>query len=287
MITLVEVLVRTEGYLRERGVDSPRLEAELLLCKVLGLKRMELYLKYDRPFGADELEALRPLVARRGRREPMAWVLGSTGFHAIDLETHAGVLVPRPDTETVVELALDWIPADADPVYVADIGCGTGAIGLAIAAARPGVRVYAVDRAKEALENTRANVAALGLGQRVGVLAGDLLDAIPPQRPIDWVISNPPYIPSGDIPGLMPEVSRHEPRLALDGGADGLDVYRRLIPVAAKRARLGVIVEVGIHQAGQVADLFRRAGLVDLTTRADLGGVVRVVAGRVSPGARR
>lgn len=282
MTPLVDVLVKTEGYLRERGVDAPRLEAELLLCKVLNVQRLQLYLAFDRPLTPAELDALRPLVARRGRREPMAWILGSVGFHAIDLQVDPGVLVPRPDTETLVELALEWIPPGPDPVYVADVGCGTGAIGLAVAAARPNARVYAIDLSKPALENTRANVAALGLGERVAVLSGDLLDAVPAQRPIDWVLSNPPYIPSGDIPGLMPEVSRHEPRTALDGGADGLAIYRRLIPAAARRARRGVMVEIGIHQAPLVMDLFRQAGLTDLTTRADLGGVLRVVAGRVA-----
>lgn len=280
-LRLVDVLTRTEAWFRQRGIDSPRLDAELLLCHVLGMQRLQLYLVHDRPMSPAELEALRPLVKRRADREPLAWLVGSKGFHALDLAVGPGVLVPRPDTEALVEAALEWIPADADPVYVADIGSGSGAIGLAVAHARPGARVYAVDRSPEALACTRRNVAALSLGDRVAVLDGDLLAPIPASRPIDWVLSNPPYIPTGDIATLQPEVSRHEPRLALDGGPDGLDVYRRLLPVAAKRARKGVLVEVGHDQASRVLGLFRREGLVDLRTWDDLGGITRVVGGRV------
>lgn len=278
-LTLVDVLKRTETFLRDRGVDTPRLDAELLLGKVLGLERVALYLQFDRPFSDDELARLRPLVARRGRREPMAWILGTRGFHALELHTHPGVLVPRPDTETLVDTFLELVPESEDPIYVADVGCGTGAIGLAIAAARPAVRVYAVDREPAALANARANVAATELGQRVAVLRGDLLDAVPAARPIDWVVSNPPYVPTADLDGLMPEVSRHEPRSALDGGADGLDVYRRLVPQCAARARVGVLLEVGIRQSRAVSDLLAASGFVRLQARKDLGGITRVVGG--------
>lgn len=279
MITLVEVLQKTERFLRDKGVDTPRLEAELLLCHVLALTRVALYLAYDRPLTPEELDRLRPLVARRGKREPLAWILGSRGFHALDLKVVPGVLVPRPDTETLVEAALELIPPDADPVYVADVGAGTGAIGLAIAKARPGARIFAIDRSKVALECTRANRDALGLADRVAVLEGDLLAPIPANRPIDWVVSNPPYIPRADIDGLMPEVAKWEPREALDGGPDGLDVLRRLIPDAAKRVRRGVLVEIGFGQAARVVELFRAAGLTDLRTWNDLGGIARVIGG--------
>jgi release factor glutamine methyltransferase len=277
---LLDVLLKTERFLRDRGVDSPRLEAELLLGHALHLDRVGLYLAHERPLTEPELDAVRPLVARRGKREPLAWIVGSRGFHAIDLRVGPGVLVPRPDTETVVDLLLERIPADQDPVYVADVGCGPGTIGLAVAKARPGARIYATDLSADALRFTRENRDALGLTSRVGVLEGDLLAPIPANRPIDWVVSNPPYIRTADIDGLMPEVAKFEPRLALDGGPDGLAVYRRLIPDAAARARSGVVVEVGQHQAPAVADLMRRAGLVEIDVRSDLGGVQRAVAGR-------
>jgi release factor glutamine methyltransferase len=278
--TLVDILGRTTEFLQSRGVGTPRLDAELLLGHVLGLERMQLYLQFDRPVIEAELAALRPLVRRRGQREPLAWITGERGFHDLDLHVHPGVLVPRPDTETLVEAALERIgdPGE-EAVYVADVGCGSGAVGLAIAAARPTVRVYATDLSPEALANTKANVARLGLTDRVAVLRGDLLDPIPAQRPVDWVVSNPPYIPSGDIDALMPEVSRHEPRLALDGGADGLDVIRRLDEVAWRRARRGLLVELGQGQADAVADLLRDRGWLDVRSWADLAGIARVVGG--------
>lgn len=285
MRPLVEVLLRTRTFLAERGVPSPALEADLIVGHVLGLDRLQLYLAHDRPLTDAELETLRGLVARRGKREPLAWLLGRAEFHAITLELGPGVLVPRPDTETLVEAVLAEIPADADPVYVADVGCGPGTVGLAIAAARPGVRLYATDLSPDALRWTRHNVGRLGLTARVAVLEGDLLDPVPAARPIDWVASNPPYIRQAELDGLMPEVSQYEPRLALDGGADGLDVYRRLMPFAAKRARRGVALEVGHDQAADVAALARAAGLIDVTTRDDLAGIARVVLGW-NPGAR-
>ncbi|MEN0067561.1 MAG: peptide chain release factor N(5)-glutamine methyltransferase [Myxococcota bacterium] len=283
MIRLVDVLMRTETWFRRKGIASPRLEAELLLGHVLGVKRLQLYLMHDRPLGEGELEKLRPLVQRRGSREPLSWILGHREFHAIDLEIRPGVLDPRPDTETLVDAVLAKIPEQREePVYVADIGCGSGAIGLALAHARPCVRLYAVDVDETALALTKANIERLGLSQRAGVLRGDLLDAVPVKRPVDWVVSNPPYIPTGEIDGLMPEVAQHEPRRALDGGRDGLDVYRRLVPMAGARARVGLAVEVGHDQAARVMDLFRRSGLQELQTAADLGGIDRVVLGRVA-----
>ena len=280
MNSLVEILKRTESWFRTRGIESPRLEAERILCQVLQLDRVSLYLNYDRPITDAELDILRPLVARRGKREPLAWILGSTGFHEIELEVHSGVFVPRPDTETLVEAALGWIQEGEEPIFVADVCCGTGAVGLAIAHARPSVRLWSIDTSKQALENTRANVQSLNLKDRVAVVQSNLLERIPANRPLHWVVSNPPYIPSDDINDLMPEVSQHEPRLALDGGSTGLEVYHTLIPSAARRASRGVLVEIGIHQTGPVIDLFRRAGLVDIETWSDLGGIARVVGGK-------
>ncbi|MBX2803987.1 MAG: peptide chain release factor N(5)-glutamine methyltransferase [Myxococcales bacterium] len=283
--TLVEILTRTESWLRRRGVEQPRLESELLLSHVLGMQRLQLYLVHDRPMAEEELAALRPLVSRRGEREPLSWILGTRGFHAIELKMRPGVLDPRPDTETLVDAVLSQIPEgeDAEEVFVADIGSGSGAVGLAIAAARPQVRLYAVDVDETALAVTRANVEQLGLTDRVAVLAGDLLAPIPEARAIDWVVSNPPYIPTRHIDKLMPEVSRHEPRKALDGGDDGLAVIRRLVTESAKRARRGVALEVGHDQAPRVADLLRRTGFTDLDTFRDLGGIPRVVLGRRDP----
>lgn len=284
-ISLGDVLQRTRAWLQQRGVDSPRLDAELLVAHALSLpQRIQLYLQLDRPLTEDERAAIRGLVQRRGRREPVAWIIGSKGFHAIDLIVRPGVLVPRPDTETLVEAVLARTTTDGE-LFVADLGCGTGAVGLAIAHARPGLKLYATDLSPDALACTRDNVAALGMEKRVAVLEGDLLAPIPPHRPIDIVVSNPPYVATAVLAGLAPELREHEPRLALDGGADGLATYRRLVPAAARRARIGVLVEIGHDQGRAVADLFRRAGLREVRVLRDLGRRDRVVLGTV-PGAR-
>lgn len=273
MKALVEVLGATTGWLRGRGVPSARLDAELILGHVLGLDRVGVYLNFDRPLGDAELEAVRVLVRRRGNREPLAWVLGEREFYGRPFTVVPGTLVPRPDTETLIEAALPLL--DGDPVYVADVGSGTGCIGLTLALERPGVRLYALDRSEEALGCTRANVERHGLKERVAVRGSDLLDGVPADRPLDWVISNPPYIRSETLAELSPEV-KMEPRLALDGGADGLDVYRRLIPAALRRATNGILVEVGEGQAHAVAAMME--GLT-IRIHTDLGGVERVVAG--------
>lgn len=277
-MTVADVLAASRDWLAGRGIDTARLDAELLVAHALGVERLQLYLDLQRPLSDDERGAIRALVRRRGDREPLAWITGHKGFHDIDLVVHRGVLVPRSDTEALVEALLARIPDDAE-LFVADIGCGTGAIGLALAHARPGIKLYAVDRSPRALANTRENVDALGLTARVGVLQGDLLAPIPPHRPVDIVVSNPPYIPTAVLRGLQPEVARHEPALALDGGADGLDVYRRLLPQAAARARIGVAVEIGHDQGAAVAAIFRGAGLTEVEVLPDLAGRDRVVLG--------
>jgi len=278
VLTLVDVLQKTEAWFRQHGIESARLDAELVLAHSLGTDRLQLYLQHDRPLTAAELEALRGLVARRAHREPMAWILGTKGFHAIDLAVRPGVLVPRPDTETLVDAALALIAEDEE-VFVADVGCGSGAVGLAVAHARPGVRVYATDLAEEALACTRDNVTRLGLEQRVAVLRGDLLAPIPAHRPIDLVLSNPPYVTTAELAGLAPEVRDHEPRLALDGGRDGLDVIRRLLPEAVRRARRAVLVEIGHQQGAIVRRICEEAGLTEVTVLPDLAGHDRVVRG--------
>ena len=279
MTTVKDILLRTTDFLGDKGVDQPRLEAELLLSHALGRSRMDLYLSFDQPLEDTELAALRALVRRRANREPLYWILGSKGFHDIELLCHAEVLVPRSDTEALVEAVLARLPEDLAG-FVADVGAGTGAVGLALASARPGLKVYETDVSAAALANTRANVGALGLGQRVAVLEGPLLLPVPPHRPIDVVVSNPPYIPTGEIADLDTEVGVHEPRLALDGGPDGLDVYRALLPEAARRCRIGVAVEIGHDQGRAVSSLFQQAGLVDVEVLPDLGGRDRVVLGR-------
>jgi release factor glutamine methyltransferase len=283
MLILKELLERTTAFFQAKGIPSPRMEAELILAHALKVKRMDIYMQFDRPMAEADLDPIRAMVKRRGQREPLGWITGSVGFHEIDVLVHPGVLVPRPDTETLVNATLKLIPEEGE-CFVADICCGTGCVGLALAVARPELKLYATDLSPEALGNTKANVAALGLTGRVAVLQGDLLAPIPAERPVDIVVCNPPYIATKVLAGLEPEVATHEPALALDGGTDGLDTYRRLIPAAAARARQAVLVEIGFDQAPAVSALFAEAGLADVQVHSDLGGRDRVVSGRAEPG---
>jgi len=280
MVTVVEILKKTEAFFRSRGIPSPRLDAELIVGHHLQLDRVALYLQFDRPLNEAELHPMRLDVKRRANREPIAWITGTKGFWSLELESHRDVLVPRPDTETLVQAALDVIPEDEE-LFVADIGSGTGAVGLAIASERPLIKLFAIDVSDAALHCTKANVAKLSMSSRVAVLKGSLLDPIPTDRRIDIIVSNPPYIPSADIEALSPEIATHEPRLALDGGKDGLDIYRDLIPLAAARATRAILLEHGDGQHEAVATMMRAVGITEPTFQADLTGTVRVVTGLV------
>ena len=280
MTTVVDVLKKTEAFFRSKGIPSPRLDAELIVGHHLNMDRVTLYLQFDRPLNEQELGPMRADVKRRANREPVAWIIGTKGFWSLDLQSHTDVLVPRPDSETLVTAALELIPID-EPYFVADVGSGTGAIGLSIASERPEVKLFATDVSDAALRCTKANVESLALTDRVAVLKGSLLDPIPPDRRIDVVVSNPPYIPTTEIDNLAPEIAAHEPRLALDGGMDGLDIYRKLIPAAAARANKALLVEHGDGQDSAIRALMEAEGLVEIESHPDLTGTIRVVSGRV------
>ena len=238
-------------------------------------------MQFDKPLTTNEVDAIRVLVRRRGQREPVAYIVQQKGFYNDDFFVQPGVLCPRPDTETLVDAALQHIDSEQE-YFVADIGCGSGCIGLSICQDRPLVKLYAVDISSTALQCTRRNTNELNLQDRVAVLQGSLLQPIPADRPIDFIVSNPPYIPSAHIDKLAPEVSVHEPREALDGGLDGLDIYRQLIPLAVQRMRKALLVEVGVEQAAAVAAIMQDHGLQNIKITTDLGGVERVVEGHQS-----
>jgi release factor glutamine methyltransferase len=256
--------------LREAGVDNPRLDAELLLADALRCTRTSLHLHPERIVDAAACERFAQAVARRRAREPVAYIRGTRGFRHIDLHVDKRVLVPRPETELLVEVALR-LPRGA---RVADVGTGSGAVALALKHERPDLRVIASDVSADALEVARANAAALRLD--VAFVHGDLLDAV--EAPLDAVLSNPPYVPDGDRDGLEPEVAVHEPAQALFAGGDGLDVVRRLVAAAAARAPF-VALEIGAGQAPAVAELLRRAGMGSVQAHRDLAGIERVVVG--------
>lgn len=274
--TILEVLRWTVARFERQGLDSARLDAELLATRAFARSRVELYTHYDQPLGEGELASYRALVQRRLAGEPVAYILGRKEFWSLDLQVDARVLVPRPDTETLVELALSLLAGKAS-ARVVDIGTGSGAIAIALKKERAGDEVVAVDLSAEALTVARENAARVDV--QIGFLEGDLL--APLTGSFDLVVSNPPYIPSAQLAGLSAEV-RCEPRLALDGGDDGLGVVRRL--VGGARAVLApdgwLALEVGAGQATQAGELLRAAGYGDLGTRRDLGGIERVVFGR-------
>ncbi len=274
--TILKVLGWTQGRFAERGIQTPRLDAELLLAQLLGVERIHLYTHFDQPLRPEELAAFRELIKRRLSGEPVAYLIGRREFRSLELAVDPRVLIPRPDTETLVEVALSLLPP-LGAARVVDVGTGSGAIAIALATARPELVIDAVDRSADAAEVARANVARHAPSVRVHV--GDLL--APTSGAIDLVVSNPPYIPSDEIGRLAPEVQR-EPRLALDGGPDGLDVVRRLIAAAAARLGSGgaIALEIGAGQAAATEELLRAAGFTELVRRSDLGGIERVVSGR-------
>jgi release factor glutamine methyltransferase len=275
VITLAEVLRRSTEYLETHGSPTPRLDAELLLAHSLGLSRIELYTQFERPLSEAELDGCRSLVSRRGRREPVAYVIGQWGFRRLMLDVDARVLVPRPETELLVERCLALLSETTSPA-VLDVGTGSGAIALAIKDERPDARVTACDISTDALEVARRNAERLGL--EIELLESDLLSAFGDRR-FDLIVSNPPYVSRAELEQLEPEVSRHEPSLATLAGEDGLDSYRKLLPQAAERLVAGgwLAVECGAGQSQFLVAELERLGYVHSNVESDLAGIERVV----------
>jgi len=273
---VVDLLRVTTEYLAKKGSTSPRLDAELLLAETLGLPgRVELYLQHDRPLTGAEVDGYRELVKRRSQGEPVAYLLGRAHFYEEQLEVTPAVLIPRPDTETLVEAALARLPA-ASTARLADVGTGSGAIAIAVARQRPGLAVVATELSPQAAAVARRNVARYELAARVQVVEADVLTGVDGR--FDLVVSNPPYI-ADDDPRVDPGVRRYEPAAALFAGADGLAVIRRLLSeVPSRLAPDGaLLLEVGAGQASTVAALAASLGWTVLGTRKDLGEVERVV----------
>jgi len=380
--TVGELLRWTTERFEQVGIDEPRVDAEHLLALALDCKRLDLYVQHSRQLSEDERGPFRELVRRRLSREPVAYIRGNRGFHALDLDLYVDrrVLIPRPETEHLVDWLLEELPrapklahfedppsaaeldaaislrveeetaarslgavspelaettggsaaaddaptdsadaissaasddpqarartearteartkektrgsaadANAEPIYVIDVGTGSGAIALAIKRARPDVLILAVDRSPEALTVAKANVERCGLDVRLR--RSDLLDDIPtPPGGFHAIAANLPYIPTADLEGLQPEVRRFEPMSALDGGADGLDLVRRLLDRCAEPGVLAptgrIYLEIGVGQAPQVLEELERRGFVDASARRDYGGIDRVIAATAPP----
>lgn len=264
--------------LREAGIETPELDARILAGAVLGLDLTGLLSAASRELSRMEAVRLNELTTRRLEGWPVARLVGAKEFWGLPLTLSDATLVPRPDTETVVEAALDVIGANRNaPLRLADLGTGSGAILLALLSELPNAYGIGTDIAIGALATAAANARRLGLSARAAFVLSDYAAAL--GGGFDLIVSNPPYIASDRIDGLAPEVRDHDPRRALDGGEDGLDAYRRLVPQAASRLRPAgaVIVEIGYDQEEAVKHLMEQAGLVGITARADLGGIGRAV----------
>jgi release factor glutamine methyltransferase len=262
-----EALGGAVDALRAAGVDSPRLDAELLLGEATGRGRAALAADAGADVSPAEGRRFGEMVRRRLRREPVAYILGRKEFRRVELAVDGRVLIPRPETELLVELAQELGPA-----RLLDVGTGSGAVALAVADELPGCRVTATDTSSAALAVARANAERLGLGARVRFLEGTI-----PDGAYDLIVANLPYVAEHDWPSLQPEITEWEPREALLAGPDGLDAFRSVLPALEAQA---VGLEVGEGQAGAVAEMLREAGFVEIETRRDLAGIERMVVGR-------
>jgi release factor glutamine methyltransferase len=256
--TLLDVVRLSTTYLAEHGSTSPRLDAELLCAHALGLRRIDLYLQFDRPLRDDELSAIRALVRRRGQHEPVAYITGEREFYGRAFAVTRDVLIPRPDTETLVELALREIRAHATKateLRVADVGTGSGAIAVTLAAEVPELRVIATDTSAEALAVAAANAQRHEVADRVDLVHASWADGI--AEAIDMVVSNPPYVTTAEVADAEPDVRDYEPHVALLGGDDGLDGYRQLLASlhGQMRPHGRLLFEVDPRTAADVAAL--------------------------------
>ncbi len=276
---VLKILNWTKGYLAEKGVENPRLEAEWMLCEALSLDRVGLYLNFDKPLTELELAAYRGMIGRRGRREPLQYILGSQEFMGLDFQVSPAVLIPRHDTEVLVS---EGVKRGGACASILDIGTGSGCVAIALAKALPAAEICSVDVSAEALAVARDNAQRNQVA--VAFFEGSLFEPFPGRR-FDMILSNPPYIPAAELATLQQEVRGFEPLGALDGGADGLDFYRRITERAADHLTAGgwLLFEVGAGQAPEVLGLLQAAGFsADCFTQTDPAGIERAVGGRLA-----
>ncbi len=279
--TIKKILVWTDNYFTSHGIDSPRLAAEILLSHSLDIRRLDLYLQHDRPLNKDELASFRELVKRRINREPVAYITGSKGFWESDFKVAPGVLIPRPDTEVLVETALKVLGQVGDaPCRVLELGVGSGAVIVSLARSHPAYRCVACDLSLTALAVAASNAAMEPQCSNLGFVAGSWFSPFRREAQFDLVVSNPPYIPSREIETLQPEINRFEPRLALDGGPDGLDCIRTIMDEACDYLVPGgtLLLETGSDQREGVDRIFRNCqGYASIEFFNDYAGLHRVV----------
>ena len=278
--TIQKILNWTEGFFKDRQIDTPRLDAEILLAHVIKMERFYLYVNFDQVLKPEQLAQYRELITKRVQRVPVAYLVGSKAFMSLNFKVNRDVLIPRPDTETLVNYATEKLRKMSGELKVADIGTGSGAIGISILRFVKNSIVSAVDISEKAIEIATTNADLNKVTDRIKFYTGDLLKPLTGQK-FKAVLSNPPYIPNKVVKTLQPEVAQYEPKLALEGGEDGLDFYRRLVKDAPDFIEEGgfLAVEIGINQAAAVKNLIESDGrLKDIESRKDLAGIERVIA---------
>ncbi len=281
MISLLEVLQKSATFLESKGVEHARLNAELLVGHALGLKRMQLYLQFERLLPEKELELIRPLVKRRSQREPLQHILGTVEFADVELKVDKRALIPRPETEYLVELVKAACGEQA-PQLFADLGTGSGALALALATAWPESRAVAVDISPDALALAAENATSLGLRDRVRLVESDWFAAIDPAECFEVIVANPPYLTADEVAETTPEVKDFEPAVALSTRADGLDGLTTIIDEALGFLTPGgmLAMETGIAQHAALKEMLVAAGYVDVESRQDLTERDRFIFGR-------
>ena len=283
--TFGRLLNWTTDFLRQKGAESPRLDAEVLLAHVRGGKRIDLYTAFDEPASEEMRQRFRELVKQRAAGKPVAYLVGQREFFSLPFEVTPDVLIPRPETELLVVRALDLakqlpLTERADGVQIADIGTGSGVLAVTLAKRLPACQVTAVDTSGAALAVAGRNAQRHGVADRIEWIECDLFAGVPVDRSFDLIVSNPPYVKTSELNNLADDVRRYEPAAALDGGVEGTTVIERLIPQAAQRLRPGgwLLVEISPTIAARVEALLdAAAGLERRPTQKDLAGLARVV----------
>jgi len=272
MFTVLEIIKRTTDFLEKHGVESARLNAELLIGHALGLKRMPLYLQFERPLTEPELEKIRPLVKRRGAREPLQYILGEVEFAGLKLKVDKRALIPRPETELLVELVKARLPAA--PARILDLGTGSGALALALAALYPGAAVTAVDKSSEALVLAGENAGLAGLSGRVQLLISDWFAGLPEGEQFDLIVANPPYLSEEETQNAPPEVKNFEPVTALASGPEGTKDLEHIIAMARRHLTASGLLacETGIAQHSRLAAWAAQHGFPRTESLRDLTG---------------
>lgn len=303
-MTVLEVIQKSTEFLAKKGVESPRLQTELLLAHALKLPRMKLYLNFEHALAQPELDAVRELVKRRGQREPLQHIVGSTSFCGLELAVNRHALIPRPETELLAEQGWEFLnqkqggagsPQTADQrrgedtapyqkLTALDFGTGSGCIAVALAVKCPAASVFAVDVSADALELAKQNAARHNVADRIQFFQGDGFASLPQGAAFDLIIGNPPYIPSAEIDALQPEVRDYEPRQALDGGPDGLDYIRRLAAESGRFLKAGgrLMLEFGDGQADSVRGIFETQKWIVEAVKEDYSRRPRILMASLS-----